>query len=197
MDIKDIMTDGKIDGNKIYQHIETSRYTCIYEDCDELAEAINAHIATLNQSTPITPELLQRAGFEVSAPGVWLKNAEGVSIIFSGSVFLGEGQSLIKLPHVSTMEALSELHTGLTGRPLNWQHDPAAEVRKRLEAMGFKNNAGNNYRLSLGDTDTADFIVQLDSSLNLSVWLGRMSRNPSGLKTIDALERVVKELKGE
>jgi len=142
MKINDIMTNGKIDGQKMYQFSENSPAES-WEDFDMLAGAINAYIDGFKpQETPITPERLQAAGFEIYTPGIWLKTVDGVSIISNQkTILLEDDRSLIKFPHINTMEALSDLHKGLTGHPLTWL-TPYERTVKELEGMGFRFNSG-------------------------------------------------------
>lgn len=186
MDIKEIMTDGKIDGGKMYQLAMNSGNDSFLDDFLKYAEVINAHLASLTQSTPITPELLERAGFVWNTRKEYFTKLDHAYFRESGSFWINNNTDF----NPKTMEQLSIIWECYTGQPLNWQHDPAAELRQRLEAMGFKSNADNHYRWFFGEVRWS---VEIHS-LGINIYI---EGNKTGIKTIDALERVVKELKGE
>jgi len=170
MDIKDIMTDGKIDGQKMYGFSECSPAES-WEDFDILADAINAYIEGLTpQETRITPERLQTAGFTKLGRNEFFKSFcyDKICIGFHAELgfFLEAGNAKI-WGDISTMEALSELHKGLTGQPLTWV-TPYERTVKELEAMGFVADCEDTYSRKLGDT----FIkVGLGSGGLFSTWI--------------------------
>lgn len=142
MDIKQILNDkGEIDGGHL-NHQWAWYAGNLKGFFTELSEIINAHIATLNQSTPITPELLKRAGFVGGRKEHFARSYETGEFSINGNWYEG----------IKTMEQLATIWECYTGEPLNWRHDPAAEVRKRLESMGivwngFSGHAGERKEL--------------------------------------------------
>jgi hypothetical protein len=163
----------------------------------DIAEAINAHIASLKQETPITPELLERAGFVVDnlwyfrkgrvIVGYTEKELKNFDRVFFGSVCMGS---------VKTMEELSELHRFYAGQPLNWQHDPAAELRKRLEDMGFKFDP--QWRKYVINIDYMRIVVDCDHfDVSAAFKPFDVYNKLHEVKTIDQLEKLVGVLKGE
>jgi hypothetical protein len=196
MDIKDIMTDGKIDGQKMTDFVENS-WACIYEDLDTFADAINAYLDGLKpQETPITPERLEAAGFEYHAPGIYvLKNGNEYLVHHNVKGVAVEGDfSLLKYPYISTMEQLSALYQFMTGQPLTWV-TPYERTVKELEAMGFRYDPQwDKYKKIIGGIDLA---VNIENFCVL--FCHPFSKIPvrTAVRTFDQLEKLVGALKGE
>jgi len=136
MGINDIMTNGKIDGQKMYQFSENSPAES-WEDFDMFADSINAHIDGLKpQETPITAARLEAAGFTVErgrANGkIYESYTKQAFKFIDGYVYIMGAM----LPHIKTMEQLATAWGFYSSHPLTWV-TPYERTVKELEAMGF------------------------------------------------------------
>lgn len=197
MDINDIMTDGKIDGDKMKRVAIGCPYSS--HDFDGLASVINAHIDSLKQETPITPELLERAGF--SCFGTFRYEKESLYLELRNEVVCytnrkSEGGTRTRIV-IGTMQELSLLAKVFDGQPLNWQEPTEQErLHARLIALGFEQTKKGCFFLGIGMIYFNCFInngffVEMGAAYSMGEFVA------TNIKTIDALERVVKGLRGE
>lgn len=184
MDIKKLLNnEGKIDPNKLYDAVTLAEN---WGALNAIAEAINDHIASLSQKTTITPSRLVAAGFSWDGRRKCFRKKEHAYFKETGTLRVDDCIEF----HPGTMERLSVIWQCCTGESLNWQHNPAADLRKRLEAIGFEEERRGHYSLFYGST----FRVFLTEDLSDILHIGLGEYPEIGIKTIDELEEVMKRI---